>query len=568
MEYNNNNNEEFITTQEIETIDIRQYLWILWRYLWLIVLAGILGAGVGYYVSVTQTPIYQSTTTVLINESAAKNAVTDYTTILASERLTKTYSEMLVKTPVMEEVARRLNLKVLPDDLQKRVEAQPVRDTQLVKISVEDPNPYLAAAIANTLVEVFSDQIKELQTSRFSESKANLQEQIYAMEAQISQASQELAKMKEQGLSGADALEARLAQYQQIYASLVTNFEQIRLAEAQSATNIIQVEPARADLVPVRPQVLRNTLLAGFVAVVLAIGLVFLFEFLDDTVKDPDQIIRATELPILATIGRINTEKTSLVAQFDPLSPIAESFRRLRTNIRYSAVDEPIRRLLVTSPTPKEGKTTVATNLAVILAQDGLRTILIDGDLRRPTIQKLFRSKIDSGLSTLFVHPELSVDLVLKPTNIVGFQVLPCGERPPNPAELLGSKRMSDILSQAEAIADMVVIDSPPVLSVIDAAVLATLNTGVLIVIQPGSTKQRDLMQTVEQLRRVKAKILGLVLVDIKARYARYYRSYYSYDYYYEYVSEEKKTAPRKRLQETAPQLLSGARDEPQSQSQ
>jgi len=133
---------------------------------------------------------------------------------------------------------------------------------------------------------------------------------------------------------------------------------------------------------------------------------------------------------------RINTEKTSLVAQFDPLSPIAESFRRLRTNIRYSAVDEPIRRLLVTSPTPKEGKTTVATNLAVILAQDGLRTILIDGDLRRPTIQKLFRSKIDSGLSTLFVHPELSVDLVLKPTNIVGFQVLPCGERPPNPAEL------------------------------------------------------------------------------------------------------------------------------------
>ncbi|MDI6693930.1 MAG: polysaccharide biosynthesis tyrosine autokinase [Anaerolineales bacterium] len=568
MEYNNNNNEEFITTQEIETIDIRQYLWILWRYLWLIVLAGILGAGVAYYVSVTQTPIYQSTTTVLINESAAKNAVTDYTTILASERLTKTYSEMLVKTPVMEEVARRLNLKVLPDDLQKRVEAQPVRDTQLVKISVEDPNPYLAAAIANTLVEVFSDQIKELQTSRFSESKANLQEQIYAMEAQISQASQELAKMKEQGLSGADALEARLAQYQQIYASLVTNFEQIRLAEAQSATNIIQVEPARADLVPVRPQVLRNTLLAGFVAVVLAIGLVFLFEFLDDTVKDPDQIIRATELPILATIGRINTEKTSLVAQFDPLSPIAESFRRLRTNIRYSAVDEPIRRLLVTSPTPKEGKTTVATNLAVILAQDGLRTILIDGDLRRPTIQKLFRSKIDSGLSTLFVHPELSVDLVLKPTNIVGFQVLPCGERPPNPAELLGSKRMSDILSQAEAIADMVVIDSPPVLSVIDAAVLATLNTGVLIVIQPGSTKQRDLMQTVEQLRRVKAKILGLVLVDIKARYARYYRSYYSYDYYYEYVSEEKKTAPRKRLQETAPQLLSGGRDEPQSQSQ
>ncbi len=565
MDYNNNNTEEIIATQELETIDIRQYLWLLWRYLWLIVLAGVLGAGVAYYVSVSQIPIYQSTTTVLINESAAKNAVTDYTTILASERLTKTYSEMLVKMPVMEEVIRRLNLKILPDDLLKRVEAQPVRDTQLVKISVEDPNPYLAAAIANTLVEVFSDQIKELQTSRFSESKANLQEQIFAMEAQINQASQELAKLKEQGASGADALEARLAQYQQIYASLVTNFEQIRLAEAQSATNIIQVEPARADLVPVRPQVLRNTLLAGFVAVILAIGLVFLFEYLDDTVKDPDQIIRATELPILATIGRINAEKPGLVAQFDPLSPIAESFRRLRTNIRYSAVDEPVRRLLITSPTPKEGKTTVATNLAVILAQDGLRTILIDGDLRRPTIQKLFRSKIDSGLSTLFVHPELSVDLVLKPTNIVGFQVLPCGERPPNPAELLGSKRMSEILSQADAIADMVVIDSPPVLSVIDAAVLATLDTGVLIVIQPGATKQRDLMQTVEQLRRVKAKILGLVLVDIKAGYARYYRSYYSYDYYYEYISEEKKTTPRKRLQEAVPQLLAGVRDETQS---
>jgi len=157
------------------------------------------------------------------------------------------------------------------------------------------------------------------------------------------------------------------------------------------------------------------------------------------------------------------------------------------------------------------------------------------------------------------------VDLVLKPTNIVGFQVLPCGERPPNPAELLGSKRMSEILSQADAIADMVVIDSPPVLSVIDAAVLATLDTGVLIVIQPGATKQRDLMQTVEQLRRVKAKILGLVLVDIKAGYARYYRSYYSYDYYYEYISEEKKTTPRKRLQEAVPQLLAGVRDETQS---
>jgi non-specific protein-tyrosine kinase len=530
--------------------DFRRYFALIWRWWWMIGLATLLAAVTAYLVSQRMTPIYQASTTLLINEASA-NRTTDYTSILTSERLARTYTEMLSKKPVLQAVIDDLGLNLEVKDLLKMISVELVRDTQLIEVKVENPDPVLASDIANRLVAKFAEQTQALQASRYASSKQNLEDQLTRIDEQIQTTSKQINSLGTgtEANPERDRLEAALAQYRQTYASLLQSYEQVRVAEAGSTSNVVQIDPATTPETPVRPRPLRNAALAGAVGLFMAIGIVFLIEALDDTIKGPEDIVRIIGLPVLGLIIRYETNEGMLITIAEPRSPVSESFRSVRTNLQFTSVDKPIRTLLITSPSPSDGKTTIAANLGVVIAQNGKRVALIDADLRRPNIHKVFDIPNRMGLSGLFVMPEVNLDGSLQKTVTEGLYTLPAGDVPPNPAELLGSEKLSEILRLVSEKADMVIIDSPPIVAVTDSAVLAHRVDGVILVVKPGVTKMAAARQAFEQLNRVGANVVGVILNEVDFAQSRYH--YYQYKgYYYGYRSyyDESGNKVRKKL--------------------
>ena len=202
----------------------------------------------------------------------------------------------------------------------------------------------------------------------------------------------------------------------------------------------------------------------------------------------------------------------TLITLTDPRSPVSEAYRTLRTNLEFSSLDEPVRTLVVTSPGAEEGKSTVLANLAVTLAQGGKQVILLDCDLRRPTQHTLFGLDNTTGLTTMMLAKDAHSDPPLRQTPVDGLRVLPAGPTPPNPAELLGSRRMKEAVAALLAQADVLLFDAPPVLAVTDALVLAVQTDGVLLVVKAGGTRREHIQQAKERLERVNARIVGAVL--------------------------------------------------------
>ena len=535
--------------------DLRQYIALLLQWAWLIVLATLLAGAAAFITSKLQDPVYQASTKLLINE-APSTTTSEYTAILTSERLARTYSELMTEDPILEAVIEQLNLNLEQDKtdgnileaLAAATEVQLIRDTQLIELSVEDTDPEMAARIANTIVEEFIEQNQALQSSRFAESKTNLEEEMARIQGQIHNTLLTIDELGDtpEDKQQRDRLEADVAQYRQTHAGLLQSYEQIRVAEAQTTSNVIQVKPAAAPEKPIRPRVLMNTALAAVVGGMLAVGAIFLMEALDDTIKSPEDVNRHLGLPILGTIMR-HEQNDSPITTESPRSPTAEAFRSLRTNIQYASVDYPLRSVLVTSPDAGVGKSTVAINLGTVLAQGGTQVVLVDGDMRRPKLHELFKLKNRVGLSSLIVsHTPFVIegrlpDGTLLSTSTEGLSVITSGQRPPNPSELLASKKMMDILQALRTNDErVVIIDAPPVMAVTDAAVLSPRVDGVLLVVKPGVTKLEAARQTVEQLRRVGANIVGVVLNSVDPRSSRY-GYYYRYDHEYYHVEDQPK---------------------------
>jgi capsular exopolysaccharide synthesis family protein len=214
----------------------------------------------------------------------------------------------------------------------------------------------------------------------------------------------------------------------------------------------------------------------------------------------------------------------SLVALTSPRSPASEAYRTLRTNLEFSSLDEPLRTMVVTSPGPEEGKSTTLANLAVTLAHAEKRVILVDCDLRRPSLHEIFGSSNDVGVTTMVVDEEALRDPPLLDIGVEGLRLLPSGPLPPNPSELVGSRRMGEIISTLSERADFVLFDAPPVIAVTDAAVLASRVDGVLLVIKAGTTKRDHAKRAKALLDKVNAHVVGAVLNNIKVD-----TSYYSY---------------------------------------
>jgi len=524
-----------------QEIDLRQYVAVVWRWWWLIVACTLLAAVAAFAVSSTMAPVYSASATLLVRQSTTEG-MNDYNALLMSEKLSRTYSEMLTSRSVLKTVVDQLELEGTWKDLSDRVSVESARDTLLIEVSAEDESPTRAAEIADAVADAFIAQNQTLQEGRYAESLSGMQAQMNELSTQMEETQTRIDDLDDpetpQEQAELTRLETVLAGYRNTYASLVRDYEQARLAASQATDDVIVFERAQVPENPVRPRRVMNTGLAGVVGGMLAVGAIFLIEYLDDTYKSPEDIQRELSLGTLGTIGKLDGAGP-LVTLNEPLSPVSEAYRVLRTNIRFAGVDKPIRKLLVTSAVPTEGKTTTAANLAIAMAQAGLEVVLVDADLRRPKVHEVFQFHPRGGVTGSLLEGSMNGNL--QSTQVETLSVLPSGEVPPNPSELVGSQRMEELLDELAEQADVVVIDSPPTLAVTDAAVLARHVDGVLLVVNAGETRREPVRRALTSLEQVKAHVIGVVLNRVGGRGEGYY--------YHEYYSEdgEKQRKGRRR---------------------
>jgi capsular exopolysaccharide synthesis family protein len=602
-------------------MEAKQYLMLTRRWAWLLIVGLLLGGASAFVFSISQQPVYQATTRVLVMR-APDSGTSDFT-YLDDQQLAQTYTQTITTRPILDAVSQKLGTKVTVD----QITAQIIPNTQLLLISVEDTDPKRSAEITNTLVDVFIDQNNQLQAGRFAASEESLQAQINQIETQItafesqtSAASQEdinnaktqmgilqqqivalqgeltqlnppvtpgsrvptpSAEVQAQinqkqltlkqlqgmydlyqqlynnlvvlgnngnltsGQSGAQQLQSTLALYQQIHANLLSSYENVRLSRLRSTSNIVPVEPAVTPTAPIRPKPITNTVLGVIVGLLLAGGIAFLIEYMDDSIKNPEDVERILGVPVIGYIGEVSSGKKKSVLMNvanQPRSPVAEAFRSLRTNLEFAGVNHPLHTILITSPGPGDGKTTVAANLASIFAQGGKRVMLVDADLRRPAVHRFFSLDNHVGLTDVF-RGRLTLDAVTHSWNGTGeLTVLTSGNLPPNPAEILASEKMAQLLIFLKEQRDMVIIDSPPSI-VADAQVLAAKADGVIIVLWPGHTHWEEARAMLEQLRRAEARVVGVVFNRIPQNRTNYYGGYKHYSPYnknkYHYYRED-----------------------------
>ncbi|HET91109.1 MAG TPA: polysaccharide biosynthesis tyrosine autokinase, partial [Chloroflexi bacterium] len=485
---------------------------------------------------------------------------------LASNPLSDPYSVSNVRT--IESVAEVFAAKIkfprflqevkeqlgLPMDvrIEDMITVQQIGSTQLIRISVENDDPALAQALANTVVQVLIEQEISQQQASFQAGLTELETQINALEANIAATQVEIATLGDPGDALSEfvrlertRLESQLTRDQTRLVVLLSSAEEFRLAMARYTDTITVYAPAELPTSPVASRTLQNTLLGAATGLMIGVGVAFLLEYLDDTIKSPQDVRQILPVGVLGALPRMEQRETNgqtaLVVTAHPLHPIAEAFRSLRTSIQFSGVDTPTRTLLVTSPLPTDGKTFTAANLAVVMAQGGQSVIALDADLRHSTLHRAFRLPKEPGLTTALLSPD-RWEQALQPTEVEGLRIVGAGPRPPNPAELLASHRFREFLSWLREEADVVIIDSPPVLAVTDAAVLSTLADGVMLILDCGETRQPAAVQAAERLLSVGGNLLGVVLNRLSSKGDGYY--YYSYYYSQEDGAGQSASAP------------------------
>jgi len=380
-----------------------------------------------------------------------------------------------------------------------------------------------------------------------------------------------LVRTLDQQKSEANLMSGRMVQYnilkrdaeanKALYDGLLTKLKEAGISAALQSSNIRVVDPAMIPSYPSRPAKARNVTLAFLIGLVGGIALAILREYMDNTVKTPDDIETLARLPSLAVvpefedsngngrrrktlseaIGNGHSRQVELVAQHLPKSQMSEAFRALRTALLLSQAGHPPQVILVTSALPREGKTTAAANLAVTLAQLGDRTLLVDADLRKPGIGRLLNMNggKHAGLSS-YLAGVSSLDLVtVQHPSIANLSAIPTGPLPPNPADLLSSHRLADAITQLRSKFKFIVIDTPPVMAATDAVILSVKADGVLLVVRSGETPKEAFTRTRDLLVSVKCRLLGVVLNAVNSSAPDYYYSYRYYPYAYGYGPQE-----------------------------
>ncbi len=544
------------------------------RWLWLFAAATLVAALASYLVSSRLPKVYDASTRLLITPSQATSGVASYNDILSAERLSQTYAEVMKTRPVVEAAAQRAGIPGSYDQVVGLLDVQPVRNTQLVKVGARGSSPEAAASLANAVASVFIQQTQANQSSRFAASRDALGKQVDQLNADMADHTRQLDTLRAQPPSAQrdgdiTRLQNELSQLQQSYQAAVRSYEDVRVSEARSSDLVTVAEPAAPSPNAVQPRVLLNVMLAAFVGLLLGVGAAFLLEYLDDRLTTPERVTQALGLHTLGNVAILPANEPHLVDQMAGSkraskardktdsygsggSPhAAEGYRLLGANLEFVGVERPLHSLLVTSAMESEGKTTTAANLAIVLAQSGKRVLLIDADLRRPSVHTLFGLNNRTGLTSLLIgdpamitntshrafgptspnghssgRPFEPTGEAIKPTRVRNLWVLTSGPLPPNPSELLASARMRAILSDLKEHVDAIVLDSPPALPVSDPSILAGAVDGTLLVVNAERSRIQHARAAVETLTKAGAYVVGAVLNQMKP-------SGNGYPYYY-----------------------------------
>lgn len=346
-------------------------------------------------------------------------------------------------------------------------------------------------------------------------------------------------------------LERERQTHERIYLLMKERYEEARIQEASQISNVYIIDKAVPKYLPIKPKTKLNILLGFVFGLAAGIGIILLREFMDNSIRSKEDLERLG-LTVLGIIPSMSIDKAKkvldkkyssnddfrnrLISHFKPRSPISESFRSLRTNLELSTPDKPLSALVVTSAGAAEGKSTVIANLAIAYAQFGMKVLLVDGDMRKPTIYKMFSIPKKPGLANMITKRSKMDESIFK-TEIDNLYVMPAGSLPPNPSELLGSKAMKELFAQLRKQFDKIFFDAPPLMAVTDAALLGSMTDGVLLVVRAGEAQKEVVVHLQQEMKNTKITIAGTVLNDVNPKntssgYYYYYQRYY-FDKYY-----------------------------------
>jgi non-specific protein-tyrosine kinase len=499
-------------------MELRYYFNVVLKWWWMIA-AAVLVASVAAYLGTQASPrTYLSRTTVMVGQ-ALQNPNPSQSEFGTAQALAQSYTDLVKREPVLRGALETLGLPWNWGVLQSMVSSRVVPGTLLVEIGVLDTDPQRAKVLADEVAnQLIMQSPAGVDLERESE-RQFIQQQIEGLQDKIRKGEEEIQQLDDVMASATSARQiqdarSRQQQIQEQISTWQSNYAQLSVNLRSGTTNFLSVvERAQLPTSASGSSAATNVMLAATIGLVLAIGAAFLLEYLDDTLKSPDEIRRLLDLPTLGSIAAIegadNTEK--LVTFHQPRPPTAEAYRMLRTNLQFCSIDKPLRTIMITSAAPAEGKSITSANMAVVMAQAGKQVLIVDADLRRPSQHTIFQVRNDLGLTNVLLDDKVTLASVCQATTVPNLRVLPSGAIPPDPSELLGSRRMASLIESLLQEVDTIIFDSPPIAAVTDASVLATQVDGTLLVIDSAHTRRNAAQQSRGILDAVGAKILGVV---------------------------------------------------------
>jgi polysaccharide biosynthesis transport protein len=508
--------------------NLHEYVRVLGRRIHWFLAVVVLCVAVAFAVSAVQTKQYSATTQLLV-QPASGNLPISGTQATVSPTDVLTELQLATSAPVDARATKKIGFAPSVTDAE-------VGQTNVIAVTVTARSPVEAARAANTYANVFVSYERANANSALTVAEQQLQSQIKATDTQL----QTLVGEKNPSAQTAAAVAALSSQE----VALKDQLAELQVSGAESPGGIEVVSPAAVPKSPSSPRPVRDAVLALLLGLVLGAFAAFAVEYFDNKVYSKDQVERlAGGVPVLALIPQVKAWKQHgdpvLITEVDPFSPATEAYRALRTSLQFAGHDGTLKTVLITSPSGSEGKTSTVANLAMVLAKAGERVVVVGCDLRRPRIGAfLGRSEVPGFTSVLVGQAELWK--ALQPVkNLSNLALLGTGPIPPNPAELLGSEKAAEIFRLLANGCDTVLIDSPPLLPVADAQVLAAYADAVLMVVTVGQTTEGEVRRATELLVQVNARPVGIVLNKVTHRSGDSAEYALGYGYRYGYAPNQ-----------------------------
>ena len=502
----------------MDTLELQKLFQPLTRWMWLLIASGLIAATATALTVQEQSLVYQSSTTLIVGNALFEpNPSPSGTELTVANQLATTYASMAQRATVYEATKNALGLDSLPD-----YQVQQLLNTQIIEIVVRDVDPTRAQAVATELANQLIAQTPEGQIR--DDRRTFVEQQLDTLEASIEDTQTSIDNLKREletmfsarqiadANSQLVALESKLLTLQANYAEMLANSQ-------RDATNTLRVlEPANFPSMPLEDGSLTYILAAGLLGIAVAAAASYVLTYLDDTFHGEDEV---REHLAVATLGHIPVQRKRL-SEEDKLrwamrgqSLTTDAYGALTLSLEHALGGHTLRTMLISSPSVGTNHSSVTAHLGIMLAHSGKRVVLVDGDLQRPALQRIFGIRNHLGLSTLLQDVTAEVIDSLHTTALPGLMVLTSGPLPPNSTQLLSSQRLSNVLAQLQDYADIVLIDAPPLTVTVDASILATQVDGVLMVIANGRTRRKLSQSAIKILRQIGANLLGVVLTEL-----------------------------------------------------